>query len=114
VVTGMPIIWGTQKWQIGTAICIIFIFGYGTYAVILDIIVGHPIWWYNMALPLFALTLLGLLLLVRQGWTTLRNIATYGFNPSATNHPEEEYPEEIHDYPEDSQDQDEYFPEDDF
>jgi hypothetical protein len=105
--------WGTRNWQIVSAICIIFIFGYGTYAVILDIIVGHPIWWYNLALPLFALTLLGLLLLVRQGWKTLSNIANYGFNPSPSDSSPDEYSKELHDYEDESHVQDEYFPEDD-
>jgi len=75
--------WGTKKWEIITAISIIFIFGYGTYVVVLDIITGHPIWWYNISLPLFALTILGLLLLVRQAKATLGNILSYGFNPSS-------------------------------
>jgi len=77
----MPM-WGTKKWQLLLGIAIIFIFGYGTYTILADIIAGHPIWWYNASFILFALTLLGLLLLVRQGWETLRNVATYGFNPS--------------------------------
>ncbi|TFG29063.1 hypothetical protein EU527_16450 [Candidatus Thorarchaeota archaeon] len=79
----MNVIWGTKKWQFISAILIIFIFGYGTYTILMDIIAGHPIWWYNASFILFALTILGLLLLVRQGWATLRNIVTYGFNPSS-------------------------------
>lgn len=79
----MPIIWGTKSWQILTAIAVIFIFGYGTYSVLMDIFMGHPIWWYNASLPVFALTILGLLLLVRQGWKALGNIAMHGLHPSS-------------------------------
>ncbi|TFG26612.1 hypothetical protein EU527_19570 [Candidatus Thorarchaeota archaeon] len=77
------VIWGTKKWQFISAILIIFIFGYGTYTILQDIIAGHPIWWYNASFILFAVTILGLLLLVRQGWKTLSNIATYGLHPSS-------------------------------
>ena len=86
----MPIIWGTKLWQFVTAIAIIFIFGYGTYTVLMDVFTGHPIWWYNASLPVFALTILGLLLLVRQGWKALGNIVKHGFHPSSTKPPVEE------------------------
>ena len=78
----MEPIWGSKKWQLLSGIIIIFILGYGTYSIVSDIIAGHPIWWYNASFILFALTLLGLLLLVRQGWTTVRNVISYGLNPS--------------------------------
>jgi hypothetical protein len=78
----MKIIWGTKKWQIVSAIVIAVIFGYGTYALVMDIIVGNPMWWYNASFILFAFALLGLLLLVREGRTALHNIATYGVHPA--------------------------------
>jgi hypothetical protein len=83
VVVGMHIKWGSKNWQIVSAILIIIIFGYGTYVVIQDIFAGHPIWWYNGSLILFALAILGLLLLVREGKTALSNIAKYGMHPSS-------------------------------
>ena len=108
----MQVVWGTKKWQIGTAICIIFIFGYGTYTVLLDIIVGHPIWWYNLSLPLFALTILGLLLLVRQGWETLRNILAHGFRPSSKVSYNEESIEGLRNPIDYNYEEDKYLPED--
>lgn len=79
----MLVTWGTKKWELCSVICIIFLFGFGTYSVITAIIAGHQIWWYNLALPLFGLSTLGLLLLVREGKNTLSNIVKYGFNPVA-------------------------------
>ncbi|MFX1580282.1 MAG: hypothetical protein ACFFBJ_11580 [Promethearchaeota archaeon] len=86
----MAPMWGSKQWQLLLAIAIIFIFGYGTYTILSDLIVGHPIWWYNASFILFALTLLGLLLLVRQGWKTLQNIGKFGFHPSKSESMNEE------------------------
>ena len=94
----MTITWGTRKWEVTSAICIILIFGYGTYVVLIDILAGHQIWWYNLSLPIFALTILGLLLLVRIGKKTLSNIFSYGLNPSSKESPIEDDVQPIQDY----------------
>ena len=48
---------------------------------ILDLIGGHPLWWYNLSFILFGLALFGLLLLVREGYTAFSNISRYGLHP---------------------------------
>ena len=79
----MKPIWGTKKWEICEAICIILILGLGIYYVATGLLRGSEIWWYDLALPLFAFSGLGLLLLVRMGKKTMTNVAKYGFNPSS-------------------------------
>ncbi|MFW9848005.1 MAG: hypothetical protein ACFFF4_02630 [Candidatus Thorarchaeota archaeon] len=75
------VLWGSRAWQIMSAIFIIFILGYGTYTILMDIITGHPIWWYNSTFILFGFTLLGLLFLVREGWQAFNNIMMWGLHP---------------------------------
>ena len=41
------VLWGTRAWQVLLGIFVIFILGYGTYTILVDILAGHPIWWYN-------------------------------------------------------------------
>ncbi len=107
----MQVTWGSKRWELGTAICIIFIFGYGTYVVVIDIIAGHQIWWYNLSLPLFALTILGLLLLVRLGKKTLDNIVNYGLNPVSKEPQSEDDVESLHDIVDNIDPDDRYYEE---
>ena len=108
----MSIIWGTKKWEICSAICIIFILGLGIYYVIAGLSSGSHIWWYDLALPLFAFSGLGLLLLVRMGKKTLSNIAKYGFNPSSAKENDGTYLGDERSYPDETYQDNKYFADD--
>ncbi|MHA1780641.1 MAG: hypothetical protein ACTSYL_07240, partial [Candidatus Thorarchaeota archaeon] len=54
------------------------------------LLAGHPLWYYSGTAALFAFTLLGLVLLVKEGWNALTNLVKYGFHPTIT---EEDYEE---------------------
>jgi hypothetical protein len=85
----MAAFWGSRKWQILLALFIIFILGYGTYVILYDLMTGHPIWWYNASFILFGFTLLGLLLLVREGWDAFHNLMTFGLHPDKRERPQQ-------------------------
>ncbi|MFW9919920.1 MAG: hypothetical protein ACFFED_09990 [Candidatus Thorarchaeota archaeon] len=77
----MSVLWGSRKWQVLSAIFIVLILGYGTIIIIIDVISGHPLWWYNLTYILFGLALFGLLLLVREGYGAFSNLTKYGLHP---------------------------------
>ncbi len=112
VVISMQPTWGTKAWEVCEAICLIFILGLGVYYVVTGLMSGSVIWWYDLALPLFAFSGLGLLLLVRIGKKTLTNVVKYGFNPSTTEENNLEHPTIESSYPEDTYQEDKYFTDD--
>jgi hypothetical protein len=87
----MVTIWGTKKWEILAAIGVILVLGVGIYFIAADLLRGSEIWWYDLAMPLFAFSGVGLLLLVRTAKKTLTNIAKYGINPSSVKQYDEAY-----------------------
>ena len=73
--------WGTQRWRICTSLFAIIILAWSSYTAITDLMAGYHLWWYNLSFSLFAFALLGLVLLVREGWQSLRNVVKYGLHP---------------------------------
>lgn len=53
----------------------------GTYVMIIDLLAGLPLWWYNSTVIVFGIAGIGLLLLVREGFAAFNNITNYGINP---------------------------------
>ncbi len=108
----MLAIWGTKKWEICEAICIIFILGLGVYYVTTGLLTGSHIWWYDLALPFFAFSGLGLLLLVRMTKKSLSNVVKYGLNPSAAKDFDETNGTNERSYPDEDFQDDRFFKED--
>ena len=108
----MSITWGTKKWEICEAICIVLILGLGIFYVATGLFSGSHIWWYDIALPLFAFSGLGLLLLVRMGKKTITNVVKYGFNPSSTKEDDDAYHSSERSYPDETYQDDKYFTDD--
>lgn len=73
--------WGSKGWRVCSAIIAILILAYGTYSALSDILNGYVIWWYNLSFVLFAFAILGLVLLVREGFIALHNVADFGLHP---------------------------------
>ncbi len=77
----MNIQWGSKTWEVLVALLVIFILAYGGFVAVMDLINGHPLWWYNLSFILFALSSIGLLLLVKEAKAASDNISKYGRNP---------------------------------
>lgn len=77
----MNIQWGSKTWEVLVALLVIFILAYGAFVTIMDLMNGHPLWWYNLSFILFALSSIGLLLLVREAKAASDNISKYGRHP---------------------------------
>ncbi len=61
-----------------------------TYRMVTDLLAGHPLWYYSGTAVIFAFALLGLVLIVKEGWLALTNLVKYGLHPRVT---EEDYEE---------------------
>lgn len=77
----MNIQWGSKTWEVLVALLVIFILAYGGFVTFMDLINGHPLWWYNLSFILFALSSIGLLLLVREAKAASDNVTKYGRHP---------------------------------
>jgi hypothetical protein len=95
--------WGSKGWRTCTKILAVLILVYGAWLVISDIMEGYVLWWYNLSLVLFGFTLLGLVMLVAEGLSTLRNVAEHGFHPRLVLPPSSETETEAVETPERTQ-----------
>ena len=88
----MPIgpIWGSKCWRILTVVSAILILAWGIWTMVSDYLAGYQQWWYNSTLVIFAISLLGLVLLVRQGLDAFNNLTKYGFHPDKSEWESEE------------------------
>ncbi|MEM2141921.1 MAG: hypothetical protein QXS20_10945 [Candidatus Thorarchaeota archaeon] len=73
--------WGTRRWQWLVLFLSAAILLFGTISALLDLSMGIPLWWYNLSFVLFALSGLGLVLLVSEGKRLLDNIISKGTGP---------------------------------
>jgi len=83
-------IWGSKCWRIFTVVIAILILAWGIWNMVSDYLAGYQQWWYSSTMVIFALALLGLVMLVRQGWDAFNNLTTYGFRPDKSEWESEE------------------------
>ena len=86
--------WGSRSWRICTGVFAVLILAYGTWTTISDYFGGYVFWWYNLSFALFGFTILGLVLLVREGIMALRNAEAFGLRPKRDKYVEATAPED--------------------
>ena len=77
----MPV-WGTKSWEFCSAILAIILCGLGIWYVVLGLSIGSPVVLYNSTVFFFAISLIGLLLLVRESKNAIVNVLKFGRNPA--------------------------------
>ena len=74
--------WGSRTWRICSGVLAVLILAYGVWTTISDYLGGYVFWWYNISFALFGFTILGLVLLVREGIMALHNAEAFGLHPT--------------------------------
>lgn len=79
----MPIgpLWGSKCWRTLTIVIAILLLVWSITTMISAYFSGSPLWWYQSTIVLFAITLFGLVLLVKEGLDAFNNAAKYGVRP---------------------------------